>query len=251
MSVAAALTLLVCPACGGTLSERDGLVCLDCGRHYPVRDGVPVLFPPGSDDAHAVGRLRSLYHDALARPRVYDFLQRHGGGVPIAARVQETLADTPGGTVLDVGAGTGMVHDVLPSGATYIWLDNDRLKLRGFRRKDATGLTVLGDATSLPFGDDTIDVVTMVEVAHHLPDEALSSFLREAARVARQRFVLVDGLRTPRLRSRALWAFDLGRYPRTRAELDAALTESFDVRTVTTFRVNHDHVIYECSPRAH
>lgn len=41
------MEILVCPDCHGDLEEReDGehlLVCLSCGLHYPVRDGIPVM----------------------------------------------------------------------------------------------------------------------------------------------------------------------------------------------------------------
>jgi uncharacterized protein YbaR (Trm112 family) len=44
------LDILCCPAqegpepCHGDLEERpDGLLCLKCGRLYPVEDGIPVL----------------------------------------------------------------------------------------------------------------------------------------------------------------------------------------------------------------
>lgn len=38
--------VLVCPACRGELTEDVEalrLVCTDCGRRYPVRDGIPVM----------------------------------------------------------------------------------------------------------------------------------------------------------------------------------------------------------------
>ena len=36
--------MLACPACHGDLRlERDRLVCGECGRRYPVVDGIPVL----------------------------------------------------------------------------------------------------------------------------------------------------------------------------------------------------------------
>ena len=38
--------ILVCPACRGDLSEDEPaqrLICADCGRRYPVRDGIPVM----------------------------------------------------------------------------------------------------------------------------------------------------------------------------------------------------------------
>lgn len=38
--------VLVCPVDKGTLDENvsaSTLVCRDCGRSYPVRDGIPVM----------------------------------------------------------------------------------------------------------------------------------------------------------------------------------------------------------------
>ena len=40
------LAIMQCPACTGELSERmdpPALVCADCGRAYPVREGIPVM----------------------------------------------------------------------------------------------------------------------------------------------------------------------------------------------------------------
>ncbi|MGH9051562.1 MAG: Trm112 family protein [Acidimicrobiia bacterium] len=48
------MSILVCPDCHGDLEERPAsgeesgrgdtvLVCLQCGLHYPVRDGIPVM----------------------------------------------------------------------------------------------------------------------------------------------------------------------------------------------------------------
>ena len=38
------LAILVCPACKNTLTqEGQGLLCAQCHRVYPIRDGIPVL----------------------------------------------------------------------------------------------------------------------------------------------------------------------------------------------------------------
>lgn len=40
----ALLAILACPACRGDVEEKDGkIVCVNCGRRYPVRDGIPVM----------------------------------------------------------------------------------------------------------------------------------------------------------------------------------------------------------------
>lgn len=38
------LSILACPACKGDVDEKDGkIICLGCGRKYPVKDGIPVM----------------------------------------------------------------------------------------------------------------------------------------------------------------------------------------------------------------
>ena len=42
----AVLQLLRCPVCHGTLQlavATPSILCLGCGRLYPIRDGIPVL----------------------------------------------------------------------------------------------------------------------------------------------------------------------------------------------------------------
>jgi uncharacterized protein YbaR (Trm112 family) len=38
------LAILACPSCHGSLAvTEDELGCTECGLHYPVRNGIPVL----------------------------------------------------------------------------------------------------------------------------------------------------------------------------------------------------------------
>ncbi len=43
--------ILACPVCKGDLvynSGKTGLVCKRCKVEYPIKDGIPILLPPGS-----------------------------------------------------------------------------------------------------------------------------------------------------------------------------------------------------------
>ena len=48
------LEILACPACKTEVKlQDDRLVCTQCGRRYPIRDGIPVMLieeaePPSS-----------------------------------------------------------------------------------------------------------------------------------------------------------------------------------------------------------
>jgi uncharacterized protein len=38
------LDVLACPACRGDVKlEKDKIVCIKCGKKYPVKDGIPVM----------------------------------------------------------------------------------------------------------------------------------------------------------------------------------------------------------------
>jgi len=38
------LKIMCCPACRGEVIEQEGkIVCMACGRRYPIRDGIPVM----------------------------------------------------------------------------------------------------------------------------------------------------------------------------------------------------------------
>lgn len=248
-NMTALLELLACPSCHGRLTnEPSRLRCTQCGRTFALEQGVPNLHYSESspDEPSALGR---LHYPILGNPRVYEFHQAYGGGRPIAAKVKRQLEKVGDATLLDIGAGTGMVGGLIPPETRYIWFDNDTLKLRGLLSKGMDCYAVLGDAARLPFDTDTADWTVMVEVSHHLQDGTLQASLKEAARVTRERFVFVDALRGTRLRSKLLWQLDLGRFPRSEDELTSALEPSFEVEKVERFRVNHDHLLCVCVPR--
>jgi SAM-dependent methyltransferase len=246
--VATLLNLVACPLCRNRLTPGFAqLCCVGCGHTFELHGRVPALLPSYDFDRR-LPVLARLQYSILGNPRVYDFHQAHGGGRQIARYIANELRNV-GGTVLDIGAGTGMVGGVIPPGTRYVWLDNDTMKLQGLLSKGIDCYAVLGDAGSLPIIDGCSDWTVMVEVSHHLPSPALRACLDEAARVTRGRFLFVDALRGRRLRSKLLWQLDLGRFPRTEDELVRALETSFELEKVERFRVNHDHLLCVALPR--
>ena len=92
-------------------------------------------------------------------------------------------------SLLDVGCGTGHFADWFASlGLSVVGLDRSpsMLTFAPGRRPDLP--LVLADATHLPFGEATFDVVALVTVLEFV--DAPEESLREAARVARHGLIL-------------------------------------------------------------
>ena len=87
--------------------------------------------------------------------------------------------------VLDVGCGTGNYAAALTeaTGCRVSGIDPSRRMLDRARDAAPWESLVQGSAESLPFGDDSFDVVMSTDVIHHIGDR--DAYFREAARVLR------------------------------------------------------------------
>lgn len=70
------------------------------------------------------------------------------------------------GVVLDIGCADGKPRAFLPDDAEYIGLDYFDTATRLYHTRPS----VFGDAQQLPFADDTIDHVLLLDVLEHIPD---------------------------------------------------------------------------------
>ncbi len=144
-----------------------------------------------------------------------------------------TQAGISGKRVLEVGCGHGGGASYLTRylhPASYVGMD---LNAKGIafcqRTHDVPGLTfVHGDAQSLPFPDESFDVVINVESSHSYPD--FPGFLREVARVLTTggHFLYTD----LRIRNRvAEWEMQLAQAPLTMLssrDINAGVVRGFD-----------------------
>ncbi len=123
------------------------------------------------DDPSEAGRLKTLILEKASLRMFYE---------EIYAKYAESLGRGERmGAALELGSGMGFVKDVIPG-----MLTTDVLHY--------PGLDGVMDATRLPFPDESIGLICMLDVFHHIPD--VGAFLAEAERCLHPggRILIVD-----------------------------------------------------------
>jgi ubiquinone/menaquinone biosynthesis C-methylase UbiE len=115
-------------------------------------------------------------------------------------RLRQVLQPAPGERVLEIGPGVGyytldMAEWVGPEGTVEIFdLQQeflDHVMRRAAERNLANVVPTQGDATALPYDDDSIDAVVLTAVLGEIPDPVAA--LRQIARVLKPSGRLVVG----------------------------------------------------------
>jgi SAM-dependent methyltransferase len=114
-------------------------------------------------------------------------------------RLLEILAPHPGERVLEIGPGTGYytfdLAAALDGGQVDVFDIQQQMLDHVMREASRRGVTnvvpALGDAQSLPYGDDSFDAAVLVTVLGEIPDQEQA--LRELARVLKPGGRLVFG----------------------------------------------------------
>lgn len=190
------------------------------------RRGHEILDDPSHDPALA---LRSLHDVALAN-RLF------GGQRAVLRELRGLFAATPAGhplRLLDIGTGLG---DIPAAAERMAGRRGQHLETIGMELTPALALAarrvcghaVAADALRLPFGDDSVDIVTCSQVLHHFEDPAAEQLLRECTRVAR-RAVVIGDLRRSWVAVAGLWtsSFALGFHPVSRHDGVVSILRGF------------------------
>ncbi len=180
---------------------------------------------------------------------LYDLVQRLAGLEGVKRHLAPHLSRLHG-SVIDVGAGTGLYASLVPFDS-YLGVDVEEEKLHRLQARVPGAVTVLADATTLPVEDSSFDNGICINTFHHLSDSDLQRVVAELARVVRGTVVVVDPVLTDRAWSRALWSIDRGSYPRKAGAVLDALRSAFDLEHTEEFRVRHTYVLAVARRRGH
>ncbi len=154
-----------------------------------------------------------LDSDACSAADVEDTLRDLGrvnrwfGGVATTQKMVERVAQVSGSkhfSLLEVAAGSGEVPQVVREklarrgiGLDVTLLDRARSHLPGTANHTGGNSGVVADALALPFADDAFDLISCSLFAHHLDEQRLEQFMREALRVSRRALLINDLIRHP------------------------------------------------------
>lgn len=143
-----------------------------------------------------------------------------GEGHDLATTLLEGLIDHYGHrSLLDVGAGTGRTLRRLATSRPSLLLKGIEpvaaLRRIGVQHGLSDDMLQEGDATDLPFADESFDVVSAFGVLHHVPEPAV--VVAEMLRVARHAVFISDANRFAQggcvMRRIKRWAWTLGLWP--------------------------------------
>jgi SAM-dependent methyltransferase len=166
-----------------------------------------------------------LLERVLADSRAYEFSRRAIGAREEMRRlVQDVVQPDPGMRVLDLGCGNGRLVPYL-NAASYVGVDSNPSYVRAATSRWGSESTrfVVADLVRLADVEiGPVDVVFLLGVLHHLPDEVASAALRGASALLSPggRVITMDPCFEPTQPSiaRVLMALDRGLYVRHPAD---------------------------------
>ena len=184
----------------------------------------------------------------MSVPVMYDGMQRFFGVNKKKRILRKLLAfDGRREIVVDVGGGTGLYKDLWPAHFTYVCLDADPEKLRGYTDKYPQGQKICSDAGQLGLRSSSVDSVFCSSMSHHIQEELLEKVIQEMARVIKPGglLVFIDAVWIPERRlNRFLWSLDRGEHPHTAQVLEKLIGKYSQIETFEKFSIYYDYVLF-------
>ena len=199
---------------------------------------------------------RHLVGWICSHPAAHDAIRNvlAGGLIPITRRVRQALSHAPQNSVVDVGCGSG-TFSRLVSGR-YVGIDADRPFIEYATRRYGVSDRihfVCHPAIHLPYADGSFDQGLLINVMHHLADDALHQALSELGRVARYQVIIVDMVPLRyNLFGMLCYRLDQGKHIRSLAEQAARVARYVQIQESGTFRSGINlHSWFVGTPKPH
>lgn len=150
------------------------------------------------EDRQIARRFGKEFFDGDRRQGYGGFYYQSRFWEPVIPDFQQHFNLKAGSRVLDVGCAKGFMlydmHRLIP-GIEVIGMDISEYAIRNAKEEIAPYLQT-GDARSLPFNDNSFDVVISINTVHNLECDECAKALREIERVSRRgAFITVDAYR--------------------------------------------------------
>ena len=195
-----------CLSCGGSpRANAEGLRCADCGRSYPIRDGVIVARDEVADNNKVAV---DFYNSPLwPKFRFWEWFTFvcNGGEKRSRDKVLRHLPKSPSLKLLDVAIGDGVYLDWLPPAWSVVGIDVSTVQLAACRKRaGGRDLTlILGEAEDLPVRDGKFDAALSIGGFNYFNDPERS--LREMVRAVKPGGTIVVSDEIPNLTDRMIF----------------------------------------------
>lgn len=163
--------LLACPDCACDLiAANDQLRCTNCGRTYPVRNGIPCLYPSSLDGGHLDEEEQladMMMKHKHTKKSQFNSVQWKTSKNEFWKVVQDNV-DGNNKIFINIGCGYDsnfMEHE--KNGHIFINFDLIFKMLNSLREDNGAKSCVAGDINKLPFKKESFDYVISIDVIHH------------------------------------------------------------------------------------
>ena len=197
---------------------------------------------------------RNAFDSFISHPAIYRVQTRLLGRKKLdeqmRAAIGDLLVSRPSGVIADVGGGTAQTRNLWPDTWTYISIDPDE---RMTELEDAFQIDRrIGGADELPLTDQSVDVVMLQNMSHHLDDGVWIMAINEARRVLKPsgELLFMDAYYSKkRILSRIFWKLDAGHFPRLPEQLESDIASNFNITSLRRFTLVHHVLLITASPR--